>query len=541
MWAVKKLAIRWARSPWTWVLASLVVASGSAWARPGGGSSFSGHSSGGGGSSSDSIDLIFAVIELTVEYPQVMLPLMATLLVSWIVWRLWQSDTGRKVLGVVVVGGLVTVTIFWPPIGLALVGVTVVGVAGLAIGGAIRRRPPEWNTAIAAAPAAASVVRSPRRQLEAVRKSDPDFSVVVLEDFLEGLFVEAQRARAGGLERLQPYLKPQARGTLAGDLAEVKDIIVGALSVIRYERVSKRLQIDVEIESNLTEVSKKGDEQSYYLQQRWSLSRRPEAKSREPQRARIFTCPSCGAALESISGGTCTYCKQKVDTGDYDWIVEKIYTLSKEARGPILTEQAPEKGTDLPTVIEANLQPALGALAEKDPAFSQAAFSQRIRLVFETMQKAWSSRDWIKVRPYLSDRLFQAQLYWIEAYKRAHLRNLNQQTVITKIQLARVSSDKYFDGITVRLYAQGLDYVVDDDDQLVCGSKSEPRKYSEYWTFIRGAKVRGAPRVDPNCPNCQAPLDVNMAGNCSHCKARVTLGEFDWVLSRIEQDEVYGE
>jgi hypothetical protein len=31
-----------------------------------------------------------------------------------------------------------------------------------------------------------------------------------------------------------------------------------------------------------------------------------------------------------------------------------------------------------------------------------------------------------------------------------------------------------------------------------------------------------------------------MAGNCSHCKARVTLGEFDWVLSRIEQDEVYG-
>jgi hypothetical protein len=30
-----------------------------------------------------------------------------------------------------------------------------------------------------------------------------------------------------------------------------------------------------------------------------------------------------------------------------------------------------------------------------------------------------------------------------------------------------------------------------------------------------------------------------MAGNCTHCSARVTSGDFDWVLSRIEQDESY--
>jgi hypothetical protein len=31
-----------------------------------------------------------------------------------------------------------------------------------------------------------------------------------------------------------------------------------------------------------------------------------------------------------------------------------------------------------------------------------------------------------------------------------------------------------------------------------------------------------------------------MAGNCTYCKAKVTSGEFDWVLSQIEQDESYG-
>ena len=43
----------------------------------------------------------------------------------------------------------------------------------------------------------------------------------------------------------------------------------------------------------------------------------------------------------------------------------------------------------------------------------------------------------------------------------------------------------------------------------------------------------------PVCPNCGAGLAINMAGSCSACNAKVTSGDFDWVLSRIEQDEAY--
>ena len=41
------------------------------------------------------------------------------------------------------------------------------------------------------------------------------------------------------------------------------------------------------------------------------------------------------------------------------------------------------------------------------------------------------------------------------------------------------------------------------------------------------------------CPNCGAALKVNMAGVCEYCRSKITSGEFDWVLSRIEQDEAY--
>jgi hypothetical protein len=81
---------------------------------------------------------------------------------------------------------------------------------------------------------------------------------------------------------------------------------------------------------------------------------------------------------------------------------------------------------------------------------------------------------------------------------------------------------------------------VNEAGEVVGGSRSEPRAYSEYWTLIRGSSRSGAPRAEPVCPNCGAGLNINMAGQCAYCRAKVTTGEFDWVLSRIEQDEVYG-
>jgi len=117
---------------------------------------------------------------------------------------------------------------------------------------------------------------------------------------------------------------------------------------------------------------------------------------------------------------------------------------------------------------------------------------------------------------------------------------MTEGATIERIELARVASDKFFDSLTVRLFASSLDYTIaDDDGRLVGGNRTTPRRYSEYWTLIRGVGRRGAARSDGACPSCGAPLRIEMAGNCMYCRAKVTSGEFDWVLSRIEQDEVY--
>ena len=84
-----------------------------------------------------------------------------------------------------------------------------------------------------------------------------------------------------------------------------------------------------------------------------------------------------------------------------------------------------------------------------------------------------------------------------------------------------------------------VDYEVDEaTGNVVFGSKrSEP--FTEYWTFQRAVGVQTGANslLDKKCPNCGAPLDVNQIGECKYCKAAVTSGRFDWVLSRIEQAE----
>jgi len=65
-----------------------------------------------------------------------------------------------------------------------------------------------------------------------------------------------------------------------------------------------------------------------------------------------------------------------------------------------------------------------------------------------------------------------------------------------------------------------------------------PRAFSEYWTFMR--RTGGRRKAEgTGCPSCGAPLDVNMVGECAFCGSHVVSGEFDWVLSAIEQDEAY--
>ncbi len=101
----------------------------------------------------------------------------------------------------------------------------------------------------------------------------------------------------------------------------------------------------------------------------------------------------------------------------------------------------------------------------------------------------------------------------------------------------KISSDAFYDAITVRMFASGFDYTVDEAGAIAGGSRDDRREWSEYWTFIRG---RAGVAADAHiCPNCGGALAEGQTAVCPYCGGKIVSGDFPWVLSRIEQDEAY--
>ncbi|MBX3225759.1 MAG: Tim44 domain-containing protein [Labilithrix sp.] len=375
-----------------------------------------------------------------------------------------------------------------------------------------------------------------RRELLRLREGDPAFSLVLFDDFLVLLYTEIKMAQgSGALARYAPYLGEAARAALASSEGTIATVLVGAVSVVDVEGLepsSPHVRVKVGFESNYTAGGK-----GVYAREVWTLRRRRDARSRAPAKARVIGCPSCGAPLDVVVAGVCGHCGSHVTSGELDWSVEEVVVHETSARGPMLTSDVVEQGTDLATVVADGAADRLAAMSASDPAAGWDAVSQRVHAIFTTFQTAWAARDLASMRPLMSDALFAAQTFWVEEYRRQGLRNVTEGARISKLELCDVTEDAYYDAVTVRVHASSLDYTLSDaTGALVSGDRAVPRRYTEYWTVIRG---RAATAGSKECPRCGAPLDVGMGGHCGFCKAKVTTADFDWVLSRIEQDEVY--
>jgi hypothetical protein len=382
-----------------------------------------------------------------------------------------------------------------------------------------------------------------RGELDAIRQTDPLFSIALFEDFLYALYAEVRIAHGANRQgRLDPYLAGAVRAELARQPSPpIGQVVIGAMRFLSFDTSNPATyQVEVEFEANYAEQLPNAPERAYWVSERWRLSRSRAAQSRAPERARVLDCPGCGAPIDKVIGGQCRHCNRVVDTGELDWLVTSIVVDGKQPRGPMLTGTTEEQGTDLPTIVDPHLATRLAALSARDRAFDMPMLHGRIALIFSTMQTAWSSLEWHGARPFLSDNLFESQRYWIEAYRRAGLRNITERARILRIDVARVTQDVWFDAITLRVYATGLDYTIQAADRTVVGGNPRrERLYSEYWTLLRGTAAAGPTRVDPTCPKCGAALQVSAACACTHCNAKVNSGAFDWVLGRIEQDEAY--
>ena len=505
------------------VLAMVGLFAAEAAARVGGGQGYSGggrsSSSGGGfsggGGGSDG-DLIFLLIWLCLEHPIIGIPL--TICVAFVAYR--HHKKGGRGLG---------------------------SRYSSHHDNHQASSSPRWSPGLRAGIAAR---RSAVAQLRAV---DPDFSEVLFIDHAQLVYARVHQLR-GELDHptLHELLGPAARKRLNAE--SVEEIIFGATRVAGAEIPrggGGQVRVKVAFETNYAVVSSDGGKRQHYLvRETWSFARAQGVRSPGPDRMRALGCGSCGSTLEVKLDGTCPNCEMPRGGGTHQWHVASIDKAERTALAPPRAQLGGggvEAGTRLPSVVDPDLAVQQRKLFARHPEMTAASVQARTAAVFHKLQEAWSNQSWELARPYETDALFAVHRFWMDRYRDAGLVNKLDQVEVFRQELVKVDLDPYLESITVRVYARMLDWMerLDEDGrptgELVGGSKTELRTFSEYWTFVRTIGGKQPASSDPHaCPSCGAPLDdVNMAGVCGYCESKITTGDFDWVLSRIEQDDAY--
>ncbi len=428
-----------------------------------------------------------------------------------------------------------------PIIGIPLLIVIAIVVLNTAKSGALRRGVGENPTVF---PRPGPISRGPVN-LTPVRATDPFFSEPVFIDFAQLVYVRAHETRGKG-DRLplEPWMAKEAIDELFADrvgLESVSEVVFGATRIVQAATERGFVRLDVEFEANVTE-GRAGALAQVLCVERWSFRRKAGVQSPQPARMRALGCAGCGSTEEPRTDGTCESCGAPRRGGLTQWEVGDIPSANRHAlTAPELDldrGSGAERGTDLPTVRDARLSASKRAFEGKHADHAWPAFEERVRTAFVMLQDAWSRRDWERARPFETDALFQTHRFWMDRYTAFAMVNHVEQVAVSRVELVKIDMDAFYESITVRIFARALDWTEDAGGKVIGGSRTGPRAFSEYWTFLRA--IPGTAAEPSACPSCGAALpEGGGAIVCASCGSKLAGASSAWVASRIEQDDAY--
>jgi len=150
------------------------------------------------------------------------------------------------------------------------------------------------------------------------------------------------------------------------------------------------------------------------------------------------------------------------------------YTLPQENYAQLSQPQPADFGT------------GLAHISQMDSSFDENRFSDSVMDMFFKIQSAWMNRDLAPVAGILTDemrRTIQGDVDKLLQEKRV---NRLENIAVRSVEIIEAWQETGQDFITTQIYANLLDYTTDDaTGQVVSGSKTDPVKFEEYWTFSR--------------------------------------------------------
>ncbi len=134
----------------------------------------------------------------------------------------------------------------------------------------------------------------------------------------------------------------------------------------------------------------------------------------------------------------------------------------------------------------ADLDQGLAHLRQMDPAFDEERFCDNAMDIFFKIQGAWMNRELAPVSGLLADEMKRTLQADVEQLLREKRVNKLDNIAVRNVEIVEAWQESGEDYLMVLITANLLDYTTDDvTGQVVAGSKSDPVKFQEFWTFRR--------------------------------------------------------
>ena len=138
------------------------------------------------------------------------------------------------------------------------------------------------------------------------------------------------------------------------------------------------------------------------------------------------------------------------------------------------------------TAAVSDLERGLGHIRQMDSAFDPGRFTETAADVFFNIQAAWTARDMGSVREVLTPEMYETLQKEGERLRVERRVNRLENIAVRTVEVTEAWQESGQDFVTVHFLASLLDYTADEtSNQVIAGSRTEPVKFEEYWTFVR--------------------------------------------------------
>jgi predicted lipid-binding transport protein (Tim44 family) len=128
----------------------------------------------------------------------------------------------------------------------------------------------------------------------------------------------------------------------------------------------------------------------------------------------------------------------------------------------------------------------LGHIRAMDPGFDPRALIETVSDMFFQIQAAWGKRALEPIRGLLTEEMFSVFSKQVQEMAAQGRTNKLENVSVRSVDITEAWQEQGYDYLTVRFFANLLDYTVEDKSgQVISGSDAIPVKFEEYWTFAR--------------------------------------------------------